>query len=46
MTFAFNYVEKNPLMTEKEYPYTGKNGTKCLAKEHEEVGHIKSYNQV
>ena len=47
MDNAFKYVEKNPLETEAEYPYTAKSTTrtKCEAKG-TGVGHITGYNDV
>jgi len=48
MDTAFKYVEKNPLMRESDYPYTGKHSshTKCKYEESKGVGHVKGYKDV
>jgi len=47
MDNAFKYVEKTPLETESQYPYTGRSGIfdRCKAKG-EGVGHISGYMDV
>ena len=46
MDNAFRYVEKFPLMTEKEYPYTAKTGKVCKYKADEGVGKVKTFKDV
>jgi len=41
MGLAFLYAEKNPLVTETDYPYTAKDGTSCKYVRSEGVGHVK-----
>jgi len=45
MDYAFEYIEKNPLELEAEYPYTAKNG-KCKYVASKGVGLVKSYKDV
>jgi C1A family cysteine protease len=48
MDYAFEYVEENPLMTEKEYPYTAHSSkfSKCKYEKSKGVGHVKGFNDV
>jgi C1A family cysteine protease len=48
MDYAFEYVEKNPLMKESDYPYTGHHTkySKCKYEKSEGVGHVVGYNDV
>jgi C1A family cysteine protease len=48
MDYAFEYVEKNPLMKESDYPYTGHHSTfsKCKYESSKGVGHVKGYKDV
>jgi len=48
MDYAFEYVEENPLMTEGEYPYTGKHTSysRCKYDKTKGVGHVKGFHDV
>jgi len=48
MEYAFKYVEKDPLMEEREYPYTGHHTkfSKCKYEKSKGVGHVKGYKDV
>ena len=48
MDYAFEYIEKTPLMMESDYPYTGKHTkfNKCKYVASKGVGHVKGYNDV
>jgi len=45
MDWAFEYIETNPLMLEKSYPYTGKDGS-CSYNIKDGVGKVKSFKDV
>ena len=47
MDYAFEYIEKNPLMTEESYPYVGKKFfKKCKYEEGQGVGKVADYTDV
>ena len=48
MDYAFKYIETAPLMTESDYPYTGKHSflTKCKYDASKGVGQVKSFTDV
>jgi cathepsin L len=48
MDRAFEYVEKDPLMTEEEYPYTAHSSkyTKCKYVKSKGVGHVVGFEDV
>lgn len=48
MDLAFEYIETHPLMTEAEYPYTGKHTilTKCKYDASQGIGTVTNYNDV
>jgi cathepsin L len=45
MDYAFQYIEKNPLELEADYPYHARDGT-CKATKTKEVGTVAGYNDV
>jgi len=45
MAEAFKYIESNPLMTEADYPYKGRNG-KCAYDSSKGVGTVADYQNV
>merc|ERR1719454_2745082 len=45
MDTAFEYIEKNPLMLEDDYPYTGRDGT-CKYDASKGVGEVQKYSDV
>ena len=45
MDYAFQYIEKNPLELESEYPYTARDGT-CKYVKTKGVGKVTSYTDV
>ena len=48
MDYAFKYIETAPLMTESDYPYTGKHTflSKCKYDASKGVGKVKSFTDV
>lgn len=48
MDTAFEYIETHPLMTESEYPYTGKHNilTKCKYDASKGIGTVTNYKDV
>jgi len=48
MDLAFEYTEKNPLMKEDDYPYTGNHSSfsKCKYDKTKGTGHVVAYSDV